>query len=166
MKTLLLALAMILLASSGLQAQPGPEAGAWKKMNLSEEQKSTLKDIRANTQKQMIDLRASLQKKRVDLRAMMDADNPDRSAFERLNREIADLQVQQKLLLFDADRDVSNALDPAQLEQWKEIKERRLKQFGENMRARSDKSRSRDRDGRGHRGGPYDVGTPPPPPAD
>lgn len=166
MKPFLVALTALLLAGGGLSAQPGPDAAAWKKMNLSDEQKATLKDIRANTQKQMIDLRADLNKKRVDLRTMMDATEPDRALFERLIREIADLQVKQKLLLFDADREVVRHLDAGQQAQWKEIKTRRMQRLGDEPWDRGPGKRDRGEDGRGHRPMRRGPDAPPPPPAD
>ncbi|MFZ1730746.1 MAG: Spy/CpxP family protein refolding chaperone, partial [Bacteroidota bacterium] len=77
-------------------------------------------------QKQMIDIRAALQKKQIDMKAMVENDASDRAAFERLSREIADLQVQQKLAMFDADKKVVKNLNPEQQEQWKEIKSKRM----------------------------------------
>ena len=166
MKTLIIAVTLLLLGGSGLLAQPGPGAGAWKKMNLSDEQKTALKNIRAEIQKQMIDLRASLSKKRVDLRAMMDSENPDRAAFERLNREIADLQVKQKLLLFDADRDILARLNLDQREQWKEIKSSRMQRFGQDLREDGKALRGPGAGRRGSRSMHPDMDTPPPPPVD
>lgn len=126
MKAIIFAAALLLMSSAAILAQPGPDTGAWKKMNLTEEQKSTLKSIRSETQKQMIDIRASLQKKRIDMKEMVDGESGDRAAFERLSREIADLQVQQKMLLFDTDQKVMKNLNPEQQKMWKEMKAKRM----------------------------------------
>ena len=166
MKTLIIAVTRLLLGGRGTNAQPGPDAAAWKKMNRSDEQTTALKSIRAETQKEMIDLRASLNKKRVDLRAMMDGENPDRAAFERLNRAIADLQVKQKLLLFDADRDIVARLNPDQREQWKEIKSSRMQRFGQDLREDGKALRGPGAGRRGSRSMHPDMDPPPPPPVD
>lgn len=136
MKQIILAAVVLLLSAGTLSAQPVPHAGAWKKMNLTEKQKSALKDIRTSAQKQMIDIRAGLQKKRIDMKNMVTGETSDRAAFERLSREIADLQVQQKMVLFDADQNVMKQLDPEQQKQWKEIKGLRMRERMEGMRER------------------------------
>lgn len=159
MRPIILSAIFVLLTVGPLFAQPGSEAGAWKKMNLSDSQEKTLKEIRGTTQKQMIDLRASLQKKRVDQRTVVESDDPDRGAFERLTREIADLQVQQKMLLFDADRAVSKNLNDEQLKLWKQIKQKRLARFMDGMGGRGAQmreGRDRMRGGRGSMPDPED----------
>lgn len=161
MRPIILSAILLLLTSGPLFAQPGFEAGAWKKMNLTDRQEKTLKEIRGTTQKQMIDLRATLQKKRIDLRTVVENDDPDRAVFERLTREIADLQVQQKLLLFDTDRAVSKNLNDEQLKLWKQRKQNRLARFLDGMGGREaqmreghDGMRDRMHGGRGSMPGP------------
>lgn len=145
MRSLLLSLLALLLGTLPLSAQRGPDRAMWKKMNLTEQQAQAIKDIRAQSQKQMIDLRAMINKHRVDLRTLREEDSPDRATFERLSREIADLQVRQKLLLFDADQAIITQLDEAQQQQWKSIKqsrgqrlERGMRAFGRGLRDRDD----------------------------
>lgn len=133
-KPIILAAAILLMSTAAMFAQPGHEAGAWKKMNLSEEQKTTLKALRSETQKQMIDIRASLQKKRIDMKEMVEGGTSDRTAFERLSREIAELQVQQKLAMFDADQKVVKNLNTDQQKQWQEIKMKRLQKHMSGMK--------------------------------
>lgn len=148
MRAIFLAATFLLLSLSPLFAQRGPEARLWKKMNLTAGQMTALKEIRANTQKQMVDLRASLNKKRIDMRSLMESETPDRTAFEGLSRDIADLQVQQKLLLFDADQQVMKNLDAEQQKQWKIIKHGRMQRLEQGMRrfGRDMQRPDRDRD--------------------
>ena len=149
MRVIILAAAFLLLGLSPLSAQRGPEARMWKKMNLTGDQMTALKDIRANTQKQMVDLRAALNKKRIDMRSLMDTETPDRAAFEGISRDIADLQVRQKLLLFDADQQVMKNLNAEQQKQWKTIKQGRMQRMEKGMRrfGRDMQRPDRDRDG-------------------
>jgi len=91
-------------------------------LELTAEQQKKIKDIVRAQRKQMIDLRASIQKKRIDLRAITDSETPDRRAFENLSKEIADIQLQQRLLLFDSRNDILKILTPEQRQQWKEIR--------------------------------------------
>ncbi len=167
MKPLMLAVVFMLLSAGSLYAQPRPDAGAWKKMNLSEEQKTALKDIRTETQKKMIDIRATLQKKRIDMKDMMQDESADRAAFEKLSREIADLQVQQKLALFDADQKVMKQLDPEQQKQWKEMKGKRMEMRMKDARGKREHMRGPEgRSSRGRRGMMQERTEDAPPPED
>jgi Spy/CpxP family protein refolding chaperone len=107
-----------------------------------------MKEIRSATQKEMIDLRADMQKKRIDLKEIHSADAPDRPAFERLTRGIADLQVKQKLLLFDSREKVMAKLTAEQKEKFKELKEHRPMMQGKGMKGNMRGNSHRDRDSR------------------
>jgi Spy/CpxP family protein refolding chaperone len=127
-------LAMILLLSFSASAQPGRgfrEEGLRRleKLDLSSEQKSALKDAMREHRKKGIDLRAAVQKKRIDLKELMEAEKPDRKRYEALNKEIADVQLQQKMLLFDMRQSLMNILTPEQRKTWMESR-------GEGMRGR------------------------------
>ncbi|MBE0643028.1 MAG: periplasmic heavy metal sensor [Bacteroidetes bacterium] len=149
MKSIIVAATILLLGAGTLFAQPGPHSAAWKKMNLTAEQKTALKDIRSNSQKQMIDIRAALQKKRIDMKDMVQGESSDRVAFERLSREIADLQVRQKLVMFDADQNVMKQLNADQQKLWKEIKAQRMSKGMERMRGMRDRMRGPEKGMRG-----------------
>ncbi len=96
-----------------------------EKLNLTEQQETQLKAIRTSSGKVMIDLRADLQKKRLDVRAMLDSDNADDTKLEQIFREQADLQVEMKMAMFEADQKVISILNPEQQKIWKEIKQYR-----------------------------------------
>ncbi|MCZ7555389.1 MAG: periplasmic heavy metal sensor [Bacteroidia bacterium] len=121
-------IAMMLLLSFGASAQPGRgfrEEGLRRleKLDLSAEQKSALKDAMREHRKKGIDLRAAVQKKRLDLKELMDAEQPDRKRYEALNKEIADVQLQQKMLLFDMRQSLMNILTPEQRKTWLESRD-------------------------------------------
>lgn len=138
MKTIFaLALGFVFLSGSMFtQAQEPPRREALKKLNLNEEQKAAMKEIRTKTAKQMIDVRADLQKKRLDLTALLDGESPNRAQVEGLSREIGDLQLKQKMLLFDADQSVQKLLTADQKAIWKEIKGKRMHPMRDRMRDR------------------------------
>jgi Spy/CpxP family protein refolding chaperone len=131
MRHLFFAFFLFLLVESPLQAQPDNERSVWKKMDLTAEQASALKTIRHESQKKMIDLRAELRKARLDFRNLRGSENTDRKRIEQLARQIADLRVEQVLLLHDADEEVKEVLSPEQQQYWREIKnERRDRTLG------------------------------------
>ncbi len=140
MKHIILLITAFLLTSTVL-AQPygrySGEAGRFagdranyrqemkEKLNLTEEQETRLVAIRTSSGKVMIDLRADMQKKRLDVRSMLNSDNADGTKLEQLFREQADLQIEMKMAMFEADQKVISVLNPEQQKIWKEIKEYR-----------------------------------------
>lgn len=158
MKTLLASLALLLACSTTpLFSQPGDDDPRPRremapqmlkeKLNLTDAQMKSLGDIRRDAQKAMIDTRSAIAKKRVDLRALMATDAPARTDVERLTREIADLQVAQRMHLFDTDQKVMQVLTPEQQTKWKEMRGERMERFREGMRDRM--GRGMQRRGRG-----------------
>ncbi len=148
MKPIVLALTLILIAAVPLSSQPeghGKNAlrKAMNELNLTDEQKDALGDIRTATKKEMIDIRAGIQKKRIELKEVTRDDQPNRAMFERISRELADLQVQQKLLLFDSQQKMLQQLDADQQEVFKKLQKYR-KSAMRNSRP-------------GHRGRPHDA---------
>jgi Spy/CpxP family protein refolding chaperone len=128
----LLALTFLLTATATAQPGRGFMGEGLKrleKLDLSSEQKSALKDAMREHRKKGIDLRAAVQKKRLDLKELMDAEQPDRKRYEALNKEIADVQLQQKMLLFDMRQSLMNILTPEQRKTWMDSR-------GEGMRGR------------------------------
>ncbi len=128
-------LAAILLFSSPATAQPergfaGAQLKRLEKLDLTADQKSALRDAMKEQRKKMIDLRAGLQKKRVDLGDLMEKETPDRKSYEALNKEIADLQLQQKMLLFDMRTSLMSILTPEQRKTWMESRGDGMKRMG------------------------------------
>lgn len=92
-----------------------------KELQLTAEQMKKIKDIRMKTAKEMIDLSSAMKKKRLDMRGIMDADAPKRSDVEKLTRELADLQVQIRMLGFDTRMGIMNVLTDEQKAKFKEL---------------------------------------------
>lgn len=158
MKTLLASLALLIACSASiLVAQPGDGDSRpgrdmspqllKKKLNLTDAQMKSLGDIHRDAQKVMIDTRSAIAKKRIDMRALMAADAPARADVERLTREIADLQVAQRMHRFDTDQKVLQVLSAEQQTKWKEFRGERMGRFHEGMRDRM--GRGMQRRGRG-----------------
>ena len=128
MKKILLAIALILLTAGPLFAQPEGQPPKMKreqleKLNLTQEQKEALRDLRSATKKEMIDIRAELQKARVDMESMKHSDTRDRASFEKLARKMADLKVREGLLRFDTQEKLLKQLTAEQQEMFKEMRQ-------------------------------------------
>jgi Spy/CpxP family protein refolding chaperone len=123
MKQLIFTLGIVLLLGSAAFAQKGPRGPmkeAMQKLHLTADQQKSMKDIHMKTAKQMIDVRAELQKKRIDVQAAMGGDNPDRKALENLWTDIAKLEVNRKVIMFDTHQQMMKLLTPEQQKIWKE----------------------------------------------
>jgi protein CpxP len=147
MRSILLALLLLIASGAVLYAQPGGrgERGRpdlreqMEKLDLTPEQKAALRDIRVAMRKQMIDLRADLQKKRLEIGERMQEDAADRNTVEGLTREIADIQVRQKMLLFDSRQDIMKLLSEEQRQKFRDMERQ-----GQTMRRERMKDRFRD----------------------
>ena len=89
-------------------------------LNLTDEQESKIEKLRGEMQRTMVQNRSKIQIARIDLRELMDADTPDRGAIEKKLKEISDLQVKQRMAMFDHRADVEKLLTPDQKKIWKE----------------------------------------------
>jgi Spy/CpxP family protein refolding chaperone len=132
-----MALAMMPLAQT-VTAQPEhshhqQDIKRLDKLDLTEEQKSAVKTTVQAHRKQMIDLRAEIQKTRIDIKAMLDSETPDRKRYEALSRNKADLQLNQRMLLFDMRVEIMNILTPEQRKQFNETRGERMKTWRERL---------------------------------
>lgn len=89
-------------------------------LNLTDEQEAKIEKLRGEMQRTMVQNRSKIQIARIDLRELMDADTPDRGAIEKKFKEISDLQVKQRMAMFDHRADVEKLLTPDQKKIWKE----------------------------------------------
>ncbi|MCL5031247.1 MAG: Spy/CpxP family protein refolding chaperone [Bacteroidetes bacterium] len=91
-----------------------------KKLNLTEQQKDKIADLRISFQKKMVDLRADLKKNKLDLQGLKVKGDLNRdgviAAVEKINksRDAISLAVANHLL------DVYQVLTPEQQKTWKE----------------------------------------------
>ncbi len=92
----------------------------FKKLNLTDQQKDKIRDLRNDFQKKMIDLKANLQKSRLDLKDLRQQSKLNRSdviaAVEKINkdRDAISLAVANHML------DIYEVLTPEQQKIWKD----------------------------------------------
>ncbi|MDH7515045.1 MAG: Spy/CpxP family protein refolding chaperone [Bacteroidota bacterium] len=126
--TPLVMLAVFLLSAISMNAQPYDcllSGTARERLKLTDEQATSIRSIRSATAKQLIDIRAEIQKKRLELGDLRNAETPDRAKVEGLSRAIGDLQLKQKMLLFDTEQSILKVLTAEQKKIWKELRAQR-----------------------------------------
>jgi len=154
MRSHLMGLALLTLAAGTLAiAQPatghkmviekgvrGPEKMD-QLLNLTADQEAKVQKLRTEMERTMVQHRSRMQLARIDLRELMDADTPDRSAIEKKVKEISDLQVKQRMAMFDHHAEVEKLLTPEQKKIWKEhrgegrmeVRQRMMRRMGDGM---------------------------------
>ncbi len=133
MRSRLMGLAVLALAASTLafaQQGTGQRVMVEKKvrgpekmeqmLNLTDEQEAKIEKLRGEMQRTMVQNRSKIQIARIDLRELMDADTPDRGAIEKKFKEISDIQIKQRMAMFDHHADIEKLLTPDQKKIWKE----------------------------------------------
>jgi Spy/CpxP family protein refolding chaperone len=92
-----IAIALVLLfVLAYAQAPRQQQMKTMDKLNLTDDQNNSLKDIQYNFQKTVIGLRADMQSSRLELRHLMMQDKPDQNAIANLVDKIG--ETQKKLL--------------------------------------------------------------------
>jgi Spy/CpxP family protein refolding chaperone len=138
MAVLLSALAFGQMAQGGRQrgAQPGMREEMMKKLNLTEQQQTQMRKLRADLEKKNIQTTSKIQLARIDMRELILAEKPDRPALEKKLREITELQHQMKVDRLDHMLAVNALLTPEQQKSWRqgmnrpgEQRERRMRIF-------------------------------------
>ncbi len=109
--------------------------GRWaEKLNLTDEQKKTLREMRLKHQKEMIPLRGDLKSKHLDLQSAMQADKPDQTKINALVDQIAKVKadIQKKTIAFRLE--MRKQLTPEQLKMWDENRGRAFRKFMHDRR--------------------------------
>jgi len=115
---------IIALLTFGIQAYSQPADGRdydriIKRLKLTDEQKKDVNKIKVDMKKQLIDQKAKLQKARLELQEIFKVDSPDKSAIEKKLNEIADLEVQARMIKVDSWFAVNKLSTPEQQKIWK-----------------------------------------------
>jgi Spy/CpxP family protein refolding chaperone len=116
----------ILSAQEKPNQMPGHQPfGVLGKLNLTDEQKSKMRDMKSELQKKQIALRSKIQIMRVEVKQLITADKLDKLAVEKKFNEIAKLQVEQKINLLNERSAINDILTPEQQKIWKECRNMR-----------------------------------------
>ena len=91
------------------------------RLNLTEQQKKQVEQMRFDMEKELIGARARLQTARLELRELLAANNPDKAAIEQKMNEIARIRVQKQSIRLNHWFAVDKILTPEQQEVWKEM---------------------------------------------
>jgi Spy/CpxP family protein refolding chaperone len=123
-----------------VQTQPaGPPDGRGLKgrrelhqqLNLSEDQETKMHRLSLALQRKQNELRSKIQMARIDIREFYLADKIDRSALEKLIKQVSDAQHQVKLNVVDFWFSVNDILNPEQQKVWKRHVGQMAEQFGD-----------------------------------
>jgi Spy/CpxP family protein refolding chaperone len=97
----------------------GREGHHLSDLNLTEDQKRSMRSLQLDLERKRIDLQAKIQLLEVDLKSAAMSDKPDRGMIEKTLRSITDLQYQMKLSRIQHWFEVSKILTPEQQIGWK-----------------------------------------------
>jgi Spy/CpxP family protein refolding chaperone len=109
-------------------AMPGDGARLLRQLNLTDQQRKDIDNLRFDLQKKSIDQQAKLKTERLEVAQLFKADNPDQSAIQKEIGAISQLQAQRRILFVDHWFAVNKLLTPDQQKVWKKISARMLMQ--------------------------------------
>jgi Spy/CpxP family protein refolding chaperone len=123
MKNKLFILSIVIVASIMLGAQPyqgnkNNRNDIINKLNLSEDQKSKIEDIRFEHQKIAIELRAELQKNRLSQKQLLKSDNVDKSEYLALVEQGNAVRSKLQISRADMQMNILEQLDETQRKIW------------------------------------------------
>lgn len=126
--------------------QPDILPGICEKLNLNEEQKKKLDEVRLKTQKENIKLRADLQVKRLELKELIESEKTNQDEIDKKIQEIEKIRTQLLKNKVNTMLEVKKILTPEQREKLKTLrpdvkcmKERRPKKFKDKMKKMKDR---------------------------
>ncbi len=91
------------------------------KLNLSDEQKEQMKNIRFETQKKEIELRSKLALSRLELGRLVMSETPDKAAIEKKMNEVAANESSLKMNKLNGWFEANKNLTPEQQKIWREF---------------------------------------------
>ncbi len=110
-----------------------------KEIGLSESQLSRIRDIKFNTDKEVVKLRSDMELKEIDLRQELSKDNPDMTKVERLIKAKHAIMADIELAKVKEYMDVKRILSEKQIEKLKEIMRERARKMMWKKRVRKDR---------------------------
>lgn len=151
--TALMLLAVTVIATAQPDVPPFDEDGwsedgpALTKLNLTDAQKKTMREMRLQQQKELIPLRADLQTRKLDLRGEMMAEKPNMARINALVDGIAKTRAEMEKKQIAMRFKLRDQLTPEQIKIWDEHKEKRMQRFGEARHGMRGKGMRRERMG-------------------
>jgi Spy/CpxP family protein refolding chaperone len=91
------------------------------RLNLSDQQKKQVEQMRFDMQKQLIGVRSKMQTARLELRQLLAADNPDKAAIEAKMGEISKIALQVHSIRLNEWFEVNKILNPDQQKVWRDF---------------------------------------------
>lgn len=91
------------------------------RLNLNDQQKKQIEQMRFDMQKQLVGVRAKMQMARLDLHQLLAVDNPDKAAIEAKMGEISQIALQVHSTRLNQWFEVNKILNPDQQKVWKEM---------------------------------------------
>ena len=125
MKNIFASLLIAIFALSfSLAAQPrgmkmDGQGKMMKELKLTDQQKEQWQKVHFDAEKKNIESRAKIETAHLDLKKLMLDDKQDKSAIEKKMKEIADLQVAEKMNRFNTWSELNKTLTPEQQVIWK-----------------------------------------------
>jgi len=102
------------------------------RLNLDENQIEAIETMHEKIRSKMLPLRQALDKKRMELIHLLRAESkPDKARLDTLSKEIANLQAEIELCIFENIRQATETLTPEQKQQFFELLQRRLPEMNE-----------------------------------
>lgn len=95
-----------------------------EELELTEQQRDQLRQIRLSTQKEVIERRAKMRILRLELRELLRADQPDRKAIEEKTKQIGELRTQIDLARVNGRVSAKSVLTAEQKAKMKELRKR------------------------------------------
>jgi Spy/CpxP family protein refolding chaperone len=118
--SILCTLVVVALAfGQGDQKARPMRGGEFEKLNLSDSQKKDMQKLHSDYAKQKVEQQAKVKTATIDLQQLMKAESPDKATIEKKMTEIANLNVQVKILGIEEWFAVNKMLNPDQQKIWK-----------------------------------------------
>ncbi|MCX7995477.1 MAG: periplasmic heavy metal sensor [candidate division WOR-3 bacterium] len=98
-------------------------------IDLSEQQKETIENIKFDTRKNVIPIKSQIELKRIELQKEMKSENPNKDRILKLSQEIHELEWQIKKLKIEERLKIHSILTPEQRAKMKMHKKKIIKKF-------------------------------------
>ena len=128
-RTHVIMLIVLLLSSAVVLAQPGVRRGPQmadrraelkEKLQLTDKQEAQVRKLRLGLERSQAELQSKVRLARIDMKELYLSDKIDRTAIEKLAKQVSDFQYQMKMNHIGFWFSVNNILTPEQQTMWKQ----------------------------------------------